>query len=163
MELKDLKTGMIIEQRSGKKAMILRGTANGDIVTGKTWHPLSVINDDLTGYCAKTDIVKVYQPQYNKDYKQKHWNKAELIWERPEYTYPMWFKNIDTKAVWKFTSLNVATLTVKAGSRSDLHSTSTFMRPHNEEEAWTQVEEPIEEMTLKEVCEKLGMTIKIIK
>ena len=67
---KDLKTGMIIENRKGKKAMILLGTKNGDIYSGKDmWGPLINFHDDLTSITAPScDIIKIYQPCNNSGY-----------------------------------------------------------------------------------------------
>lgn len=90
---KDLKTGMILVQGNGQTGMVLLGTANGDIVSGSTWYPLTSIDEDLTKhYGREYDIVEVWQPRYNNDYLG-HWAKPDLthgcekIWERkPELT-----------------------------------------------------------------------------
>lgn len=82
----DLKTGMVIEQRNGDKAMVLLGTANGDIVSGQTWYSLTSLKEDLTNQYSRGcyDIVKVYQPRSNLDYLglDSIWDQYNVIWER---------------------------------------------------------------------------------
>ena len=93
MKKKDLKTGMIVETRSGKLGMVLLDTAEGDIIGGgthiaddtRTWMPLNSLNDDLT-YPLRddADIVKVYRPTLNNRYGSFDVNKTLLVWQREE-------------------------------------------------------------------------------
>ena len=87
----DLKTGMYVEDRRGKRAIVLLGTENmGDIISGETWSTLRNFNNDLT--CVKPynhskfDIVKVYLPNNTFEYGNMidKYEKYELIWEREE-------------------------------------------------------------------------------
>lgn len=84
---KDLRTGMLVETRNGDIAMVLLGTANGDIISGGTWADLEEYSDDLLrpSFEEEGDITKVYQPIYNSDYLEYGISKelANLIWERP--------------------------------------------------------------------------------
>lgn len=80
---KDLKTGMILELPDGDLAMVLLGTANGDIASGQTWFPLSSVGDCLNDQKYTAKVAKVYQPRANMDYlfKGVSLRNADLIWE----------------------------------------------------------------------------------
>jgi hypothetical protein len=92
MKKSDLKTGMWVETRDGKLAMVLLNTENGNIISGKTWMPLDSINENLEyKYEEKNyDIVKIYQPIFNRDYlnDSETYENANrtLIWEREKPT-----------------------------------------------------------------------------
>ena len=67
----DLMTGMVLVLKNGDISMVLRDTANGDIISGQTWKPF----DDLYFYGQRTgngsgeyDIVEVWQPITNMDF-----------------------------------------------------------------------------------------------
>ena len=163
----DLKTGMIVENRMGAKAMVLLGTEKGDMITGETWMPLFALEDNLT--CPNinyADIVKVYQPKSNLEFAQKYWDRAELIWERKEFTYPMWFRSIEGLIV-KFDGLTSGVV-VKEKHPGNCFYLSVgdyyddFIK-HTNSKVWTQIEEPIEELTVAEIEQKLGYKIKIVK
>lgn len=64
MKNKDLKTGMILETVNGNFAMVLKGTADGDIVSGDTWQPISEHSEIIEAL----DVVRVYQPKNNASY-----------------------------------------------------------------------------------------------
>lgn len=79
----DLKTGMILEFNTGELAMVLRGTANGDIIAGQTWgylRSLAELGFKVPG-CVYT--VKVYQPENNINYllEGELSNEHPVIWE----------------------------------------------------------------------------------
>jgi hypothetical protein len=83
----NLKTGMWIETRAGKKSLILLNTENGDIHSGdEIWGCLSGFKDNLLHERVKDyDVVKVYQPFSNSDfYKVPNDNNSKIIWERKE-------------------------------------------------------------------------------
>ena len=96
MKKEDLKSGMIVETRSGKLGMVLLDTAEGDIIGGGTnitdnermWMPLNSLSDDLTytTYPGRNDadIVKVYKPTLNNRYGSFDVDKTLLVWERKE-------------------------------------------------------------------------------
>lgn len=97
----DLKTGMIIELRNGKKAMILLGTKNGDIFGGEIYGSLdnfdynlknnTPYNDLSKKYVEQIDIIKVYQPILNylsNGIFGKNTDNYDLIWERREEPHP---------------------------------------------------------------------------
>lgn len=94
---KDLKTGYIIELVTFNRvqfAMVLLGTANGDIVAGETWFPLSSYTDeDLFGNNGDVKINKVYCPKTNADHAyaitkslKGQISYCSLVWEREEKT-----------------------------------------------------------------------------
>jgi hypothetical protein len=98
MKKSDLKTGMWIENRLGKKALVLLNTKNGDIVSGpEVWGQLDNYKDDLINYCGKNfDIVKVYQPKNNFSFY--NFESYELVWERKEEPITVTLEEI---AKWK--------------------------------------------------------------
>jgi hypothetical protein len=93
MKKSDLKTGMWVEYRDGKKACVMVGTdatvklggATENIITdGDTWLSLKCLTDDLMGEnnSERIDIMKVYRPNTPMDcYAGK---RLTLIWEREE-------------------------------------------------------------------------------
>lgn len=94
---KDLKTGHIIELVTFNKvqfAMVLMGTANGDIVAGETWFPLSSYADeDLFGNNGDVKINRVYCPKTNADHAyaitrplKDQIPHCSIVWERKEKT-----------------------------------------------------------------------------
>lgn len=67
--LDELKTGMILVSKNGSISMVLRDTANGDIISGEIWKPL----EDVTMYGTREDgsgfdydIIEVWQPTGNR-------------------------------------------------------------------------------------------------
>lgn len=92
MKNEDLKTGMILECRNGDLAMVLKDTANGDIVSGDTWQPISTdrnIIEDLS-------IVKIYQPKNNQAYL----GKSSGFERRKISTKPNVFGLRDYEVIW---------------------------------------------------------------
>lgn len=78
----DLKTGMILEFNTGELAMVLRGTANGDIIAGQVWGHLSSLIE-LGFKAPDVYTVKVYQPEINRWYLPggELNNRHPVIWE----------------------------------------------------------------------------------
>lgn len=78
----DLKTGMILEFNTGELAMVLRGTANGDIIAGQAWQPLRSLAE-LGFKTGRAYTVKVYQPEANMSYLLEGalGNEHPVIWE----------------------------------------------------------------------------------
>lgn len=87
MKKADLKTGMILELDDGEKAMVLLDTDQGDIASGQTWFPLTSLDNDLYDSCNR--VMRIYQPESNREYAQKNWVQARLIWTRPEEVVEM--------------------------------------------------------------------------
>lgn len=92
MKWGDLITGDIVEFGNGDFAMVLRGTKNGDIISGDTWMP---INDrskdklfDYNSSLSKT-ILKIHRPQNNRsflklDLSDTSTTNKECIWSRED-------------------------------------------------------------------------------
>ena len=95
MTLNDLKTGMIVTWRDGRKCIVLRDTPEfGKLFDtyrnllvncyGKGWTTLSHYNDDFTNKFADFyDIVKVEVPDHPYDcfdYRRNTFN-SKVIWE----------------------------------------------------------------------------------
>lgn len=81
-----LKTGMWVECRNGEKAIVLLNTDNGDIVSGDTWFPLRELNQNLmyhNKFSCHQDIVKVYQPLFNRGFYTFNEKSSKLLWQRP--------------------------------------------------------------------------------
>lgn len=86
MNIKDLKTGMVIEFKNKQYSMVLLNTTNGNIHSGqKYWG--SICDLDLKN---DKDVVGVWQPLNNMSYflgreiNSGHLasNSWELVWER---------------------------------------------------------------------------------
>jgi len=89
MTKSELKTGMIVTKRNGKKMYVYRNACTSlhsscDILTdGNTWNDLSYYNEDLTyKNGADQDIVKVECVSTMVDLCSH--NRAETLWEREE-------------------------------------------------------------------------------
>ena len=91
MENEDLKTGMILETGKGTFVMVLKGTENGDIVSGDTWQPIY----KNTNVIEDLKVMRIYQPIHNASYlgtergfsKRRDLRKDidyKIIWERKE-------------------------------------------------------------------------------
>ena len=94
MTKSELMTGDIVEERSGQKLMVLKGTAHGDIIAGERgWNYLKNYDEDLShtkqDICDYTplDIVKVYRPKDNASfyesklqYPDEMFSTKNLIW-----------------------------------------------------------------------------------
>lgn len=169
MTKKDLKTGMILEFRNGYKTRVLLGTADGDIHSGdKVWDYLDNFHDNLISKISTDyDIIRVFKIVHNKQYaeflKDIYSINLTKLWEREEFKYPMWFKSFKGDIV-KFTGLNIGTV-VASGKHNlyDVGHSSTNWVSHTYTTIWTQVEAPIEEMTIEEICKALGKTVKIVR
>ena len=68
MKNEDLKTGMILVTEKDKYVMVLKDTANGDIVSGDTWMPIYK-DTEMVDYLK---VKKIYQPLNNKAYLAKN-------------------------------------------------------------------------------------------
>ena len=84
MKKSDLKTGMWVEYRSGKKVIVLLNTENGDVlVDGGRWNSLYHYDENLNcSFSSGCDIVAVYRIGVITDALE--FNSAEKIWEREE-------------------------------------------------------------------------------
>jgi len=95
MKKSDFKTGMWIELRNSKKAMVLLNTDRGDIFSGiDTWGNLESYSEDLiykgiggcddSKFIYENSIVKVYNPSSNEhtyNFDKEYYNH-NCIWER---------------------------------------------------------------------------------
>lgn len=99
MKKVDLVTGMSVVLRNGSRYFVLKGTANGDLLTaltGNSFMYLDDVNDDLE--CndddKQWDIVEVYaSAQYGNicvDY-------GDLLWTRPVSQTVMTISEIEKK------------------------------------------------------------------
>jgi hypothetical protein len=95
MKKSDLKTGMVVEYRNGKRRMVLLNStlASADLI-GKDGHnSLSCYKEDLTNTHRErkeTDIVKVYETNFAFELKEfineGTVTQMDLIWERKDNT-----------------------------------------------------------------------------
>ena len=86
-DINDLKTGMILVLRNGKRAMVLKDTNNGDIVSGDNfWKPISSMNKDLTSsFKSDGDVMFIEQPKSNSEYLYGgKIGDGKVIWQRIE-------------------------------------------------------------------------------
>lgn len=87
MKKSDLKTGMVVEFRSGTKGMILEIEQFGTLIRhGGGWNRLSAYSDDLLDGkgLEDFDIVRIYRPRIEYQTIQQYWHEQELIWQRRE-------------------------------------------------------------------------------
>ena len=92
MQKKDLKSGMVVVLRNGRRGLVLLNTSRGDIVGGcgdtsqdfdTEWLQLSGIQDNLKHLSSEDyDIMKIYDSRYNRDFGSLDIDELELIWER---------------------------------------------------------------------------------
>jgi hypothetical protein len=92
MEKKDLRSGMVIVNREGRKAIVFLNSREGDVLGGydgnnSAWCPLTAIENDLTYKgIPNSDIVKIYSPDNNRAIGSVDIHKGcfTLVWERSE-------------------------------------------------------------------------------
>ena len=91
MKKSELKSGMVVEDKRGRRGIVLIGTTLGDIIGGlgnpggdrSTWGKLSKYADDLTSSFGKDyDIVKVFNPDNNMSYGSVEDLHLIMIWKR---------------------------------------------------------------------------------
>lgn len=89
----DLKSGYLVVNREGKKAIVLLDTPHKDIIASgvgcegskQTWGPLSGFTDDLTStWRRESDIIQVYGMTCNRDAMDMNQDKRALLYEREE-------------------------------------------------------------------------------
>lgn len=160
MTKSQLQPEMLVETRDGDIYLVLSGKLFGINTIGFS---LSVYDEDLTVHFAPNcDIVKVYTTCADSISDLQDKRLHTLIWER--VTYPMWFKQVDTSLVVKFTSLNEGVCVVASNGYSHgypLGKHSMHWTPHTNTVVWEQVEEPAAEMTLEEISQALGYKVTL--
>lgn len=94
MKKSELKTGMLIVTREGKRALVLLGTSQGDCLAGnsddsdlnQTWLPLGTLTDQLTysddGTISDSDITEVWGYSNNKLGASLTTRDRDLLWKR---------------------------------------------------------------------------------
>ena len=94
MTKSELKTGMIVTYRNGKRRKVFLNTCLGkDFVSGEDgWMSLDFFNEDLTFNGTDTmDIVKVESLFLESDFTRENPCDPKVIWRRPvpkkRYTY----------------------------------------------------------------------------
>lgn len=122
MKKSDLKTGMLVETRSGKVGLVMLGTSKGDCIVGsgnggdipdsqQTWFPLKFLNEDLTyPGLLDSDIVKVYEFPTNSEGASFKKDRRSLVWERTDTVIKL---TSDYDAI-----VDTATKSVKVGCQS---------------------------------------------
>jgi hypothetical protein len=95
MKKSDLETGMLVQNRDGKRAIVLRGVPHyhKDVLAGDgsdnnttTWNVLSSFNEELksNGSDKGSDIMKVYSYPNNMHGVDFSLTDRKLLWEREE-------------------------------------------------------------------------------
>jgi len=86
MKKSDLRSGMVVVTRDGRKGIVLLGTANGNVIGGiglghsvSTWMPFDRLTEDLEA----ADITAVYVADSNMQYGSTDLDKLRLLWQRP--------------------------------------------------------------------------------
>jgi hypothetical protein len=95
MKKSELKSGMLVILAKGDRAIVMKDTPNGDVLTSgvlpnneeitATWCPLNKFNDDLT-YINDDDcdIVEVYGYSTNMNATSLSTRDRTLLWKRYE-------------------------------------------------------------------------------
>lgn len=84
MKKSDLKTGMVVECRNGKKYMYLDVDELDGAFVNQTGFELW-FSENLTNACNEcSNIVKIYKANAVYQLSQKCWDEMPLIWERKE-------------------------------------------------------------------------------
>jgi hypothetical protein len=90
MKKSELKSGMLITLRNGKKGIILLNTPQGDVVASNgdeddnTWCSLDSFSDDLTSYAGNDnyDIVEIWSYPNNMNGVNFTPEDRSIIWKR---------------------------------------------------------------------------------
>ena len=100
MTKSDLKTGMRLTVRSGKIAIVLLNTNEGDIATclasdgdSGCYFNLSELDDNLLSKHEEADVVKIESPKTTMSQLQLH----KLVWEREDSIIEMTLEDIKQK------------------------------------------------------------------
>lgn len=84
MKKSDLKNGMVVECRNGKKYMYLETENFAGIFMNQEEFNFG-FSDDLTHcYNESCDIMKIYQAEFAYQLIQESWDEMQLIWDREE-------------------------------------------------------------------------------
>ena len=107
MELKDLRSGMVVELRNSSLYMVVRGMdnyPNGVITSGDTWNNLSSYSHKMTSNtCEFFDIVRVYDIPFScmdkllakiKD-AQPIWEGNMIRWDKVQKDTKLYVKSYD--------------------------------------------------------------------
>lgn len=106
MTTSKLTTGMIVVQKNGDTMMVLKGTANGDVLSGQnSWRPLRDMQFAPGGtYLDKYSIVSVYQPKNNRAFSLHTFatnrdkkDDYDVVWEYQEEPTTMTIAEIQKK------------------------------------------------------------------
>lgn len=163
MQPSNLENRMVVELANGNRYLVVDDRLFNS--NGKTFMLLSNYDENLRDVYNDPlyDITTVYHKVCTFDEVK---TVSAILWQRESFTYPMWFKTKtfdDNDIIVKFTSLTEGTV-VKSTSvhvRTGYPFKSIII-PHTDTNVWTQVPEPVEELTLEQVCQELGRNIKII-
>lgn len=85
MKKSDLKTGMVVECRNGKKYMYIETELIHGVFICSTGYINTDFNDDFkNAYSRCYDIMKIYQANNAYQLVQQNWDDMQLVWERQE-------------------------------------------------------------------------------
>ena len=162
MQLSNLENRMVVELANGNRYLVVDDKLFNS--NGKTYMLLSSYDENLRDIYNDTlyDITTVYRKVFTFDDVK---TTSNILWQRESFTYPMWFKTKafdDKYIIVKFTSLQEGTVVKSANLNTCVGYYSEILTPHTNSDVWTQIPEPIEELTLEQVCQELGRKIKII-
>ena len=86
MKKSDLKNGMVVECRNGKKLMYLNaGRLDGAFINQTYYFNMNNYHDTLEHiFDEDYDIMKIYEADRAFKLKQSCWDRMQLIWQREE-------------------------------------------------------------------------------
>lgn len=85
MKKSDLKTGMVVECKNGRKYMYIETESIRGVFICSTGYINADFNDDFkNAYSRCYDIMKIYQADNEYQLVQQNWDDMQLAWERQE-------------------------------------------------------------------------------
>lgn len=162
MQPSNLENRMVVELANGNRYLVVDDRLFNS--NGKTFMLLSNYDENLRDVYNNPlyDITTVYHKVCTFDEVK---TTSNSLWHRESFTYPMWFKTKafdDNDVIVKFTSLTEGTVVKSTSLNTRTGYSFKSIIPHTNSNVWTQVSEPVEELTLEQVCQELGRNIKII-
>jgi len=97
MKRSDLKTGMRLVFKNGKRVIVMKDTSRGDTVVGDTWFPLNDGYQADLQPCSETysPILYIYDRPFGNDVLLNPQCKGNLLWEAPAKSKEMTVSEIE--------------------------------------------------------------------
>lgn len=87
MTKSDLRTGMVVQLRTGNRYIVYKNTTGNDLICNSTFYNTRELTEYNESMCScvnnSFDIVKVWNPRESNDYGDAYAN-LDILWERHE-------------------------------------------------------------------------------